>query len=101
MNTETHTSHPATSRCGQRSPGLYPPDGVAETSDGAAFCLREILVPTDFSEHSDFALKYAISFGERFGAAITLLHIIEPPIAYPETGSPCPSAELLDQLSLG
>jgi nucleotide-binding universal stress UspA family protein len=100
MNTETQTSHRTTSRSGQQSPGLYPPSGVAEKPPGgAALCIREILVPTDFSEHSDLALKYAIPFAERFGAAITLLYVIEPPVAYPETGATYPSTELLDQLS--
>jgi len=38
--------------------------------------LQNIVVPTDFSEHSDHALLYAASLGERFGATIHLLHVI-------------------------
>ncbi|MBP1679390.1 MAG: universal stress protein [Bacteroidetes bacterium] len=39
--------------------------------------LQSILVPTDFSPHADDALEYAVSFGERNGAEITLLHVDE------------------------
>lgn len=37
---------------------------------------RRILVPTDFSDRSAHALLYASSLGERFGATITLLHVV-------------------------
>ncbi|MCC6418240.1 MAG: universal stress protein [Gemmataceae bacterium] len=39
--------------------------------------LRRILVPTDFSKHSETALKYAVSFAEKFGAEIHLLHVVQ------------------------
>jgi nucleotide-binding universal stress UspA family protein len=35
-----------------------------------------ILVPTDFSEHSQHALRYAASLGERFGATLHVLHVV-------------------------
>jgi nucleotide-binding universal stress UspA family protein len=38
--------------------------------------LKSILVPTDFSKYSEHALLYAASMGERFGATITLLHVV-------------------------
>jgi len=37
--------------------------------------IHNILVPTDFSEHSEHALHYAASLGERFGATIHLIHV--------------------------
>jgi nucleotide-binding universal stress UspA family protein len=40
--------------------------------------IRSILVPIDFSASSTKALKYAAAFAERFGAKLTLLHVIEP-----------------------
>ena len=36
------------------------------------------LVPTDFSEHSEHALRYAASLGERFGATLHVMHVICP-----------------------
>jgi nucleotide-binding universal stress UspA family protein len=38
-----------------------------------------ILVPTDFSETSDEALRYARTMAETFGASIHLLHVFEDP----------------------
>lgn len=39
--------------------------------------LDSILVPTDFSRHTDDALEHAVTFGEEYGAEITLLHVDE------------------------
>jgi nucleotide-binding universal stress UspA family protein len=39
--------------------------------------LRRILVPTDFSKHSDNALRYACAFAEKFGAELILLHVVQ------------------------
>jgi nucleotide-binding universal stress UspA family protein len=39
--------------------------------------LHRILVPTDFSKHSDNALTYAAAFAEKFGAELTLLHVVQ------------------------
>ncbi len=53
---------------------------TAETLEVDASLLRiqHILVPIDFSEPSRRALRSAIQFAERFGARITLLHVVEP-----------------------
>lgn len=45
--------------------------------------IGRILVPTDFSEPSRNALKYATRFAEQFGAKITLLYVNEP-VMYPD-----------------
>jgi universal stress protein A len=45
--------------------------------------ITSILVPTDFSKHSESALAYAIPLARQFGAKLTLLHVIEP-IATPD-----------------
>jgi nucleotide-binding universal stress UspA family protein len=37
--------------------------------------LKHILVPTDFSDFSKYALNYAITFAQTFEAKITLLHV--------------------------
>ena len=38
---------------------------------------QRILVPVDFSKHSDAASELAIEFAERFGADLTLLHAVD------------------------
>jgi nucleotide-binding universal stress UspA family protein len=38
---------------------------------------RNILVPTDFSEHSDRALGQALDIAEKYNAKIHLLHVID------------------------
>lgn len=48
--------------------------------------LQHILVPTDFSDMSSKALKYAQSFAEFFGSRITVLHVIEPTVYPAEFG---------------
>jgi nucleotide-binding universal stress UspA family protein len=38
--------------------------------------LKKILLPVDFSETSDKAVDYALFLGEKYGAKITLLHVV-------------------------
>jgi len=40
--------------------------------------IKSILVPIDFSDTSKKALRYAERLAAQFGAAITLVHVIEP-----------------------
>lgn len=40
--------------------------------------IRKILVPTDFSPHSERAADYAAMLADGFQAEIVLLHVIEP-----------------------
>ena len=49
--------------------------------------IRHILVPTDFSEPSEAALRYANGLAERFGASLHLLHVVEDPLT-PATWGP-------------
>jgi nucleotide-binding universal stress UspA family protein len=42
----------------------------------AAFTIKKILVPVDFSECSNKALQYAIPIAKQFGAKITLMHAL-------------------------
>ena len=73
-------------------------DSLAE-SERAPFKLKEILVPVDFSEPSAKALQYAIPFAEKFGARITLLHVLEPRI-YPEDTIVPPDIEAIQPTCL-
>jgi nucleotide-binding universal stress UspA family protein len=43
--------------------------------------ITRILVPTDFSETSDAALRYARMLAETFGASLHLVHAFEDPYA--------------------
>lgn len=45
---------------------------------GAVPKIGHILVPTDFSEHAQHAMRYAIGFAKRFGARLTLFNMIYP-----------------------
>lgn len=38
--------------------------------------LKQILAPTDFSEHSDQALRSAAELARQFGAKLVLLHVV-------------------------
>ena len=40
---------------------------------------NRILVPVDFSAHSDLALRYATTLADRFGATVEVLHVVEDP----------------------
>lgn len=42
---------------------------------------QHILVPMDFSEHADRALSYALELAGKLGARLTLLHVIQRPVA--------------------
>lgn len=44
--------------------------------------LKNILVPTDFSETSDAAVKYARALAGAFGASLHVLHVVENPFVY-------------------
>lgn len=49
-----------------------------KTSPQLALQISEVLVPVDFSEQSALSLKTSTALAERFGASITLLHVIRP-----------------------
>ena len=42
--------------------------------------ITRILVPVDFSVHSDRALAYATTLAVRLGASLSFLHVVEDPI---------------------
>ena len=61
--------------------------------------INSILLPTDFSEPSLEATRYAVEFARRFGATLHLLNVIEDPVVYlPMFESyPLPSREDFEQ----
>jgi nucleotide-binding universal stress UspA family protein len=44
--------------------------------------IKKILLATDFSENSKWALSYALSFAQKYDAKLYILHVIQQPI-YP------------------
>jgi universal stress protein A len=64
----------------------------------APFKLKEILVPVDFSESSMKALQYALPMAEKFGARISLIHVVEPKFAPEEMMAPSEMLELKGEL---
>jgi nucleotide-binding universal stress UspA family protein len=60
---------------------------------------RHILAPTDFSEYSKQAVASALELAKKFGAKLTILHVIELP-PYPIEGyvPPSLSATFMDDL---
>jgi nucleotide-binding universal stress UspA family protein len=63
--------------------------------------IKRILVPTDFSEYSRQALKYACALAERFSSELHLLNVVQPlALSTPYAGAlpeevmyPVPAAE--------
>ena len=51
--------------------------------------IAKILAPTDFSEDSVNALRFAEEFARKFGAELILLHVAQPlaPVRFGELGS--------------
>jgi len=49
--------------------------------------IKKIIVPTDFSDSSRNAIKYASSFAKKFKASISLIYVIEPIVIGLDGGS--------------
>jgi nucleotide-binding universal stress UspA family protein len=62
---------------------------------------RHILAPTDFSDYSKKAVASALEWAKKFGAKLTILHVVELP-PYPIEGyvPPSVSASFLEDLEL-
>ncbi len=58
---------------------------------------KKILVPTDFSEHSDRALQEAVGIAEKFNSKIYLLHVIDQNVQHC-VADYCLSKEVVDEL---
>jgi nucleotide-binding universal stress UspA family protein len=57
--------------------------------------LKRILVPTDFSEPAQEALKTAVEFAEHFSALLLLVHVVPPvPVPYQPLVSPAPAFDI-------
>ena len=54
--------------------------------------VKTILVPTDFSDCSDAAVKYGYALAEAFGATIHLLNVVQDPYTMPWSADACHEA---------
>ena len=45
--------------------------------------IKNILLPTDFSDFSAYAASFAVSFAVDYKAKLYILHVIEPPLGLP------------------
>lgn len=61
---------------------------LPERAESALLKLKKILVPTDFSEASNAAYKYALRFAQQFRAELHILHVLEPAISPELAGLP-------------
>jgi len=61
--------------------------------------LKRILVPSDFSECSEAAVRYGLELAHKFGATLHLLHVIQDPATQPwaAEGFAVPLLEAVDQ----
>jgi nucleotide-binding universal stress UspA family protein len=68
-------------RASRRGRSTGPPAAgpTVAVSGGMTKPTKSIVVATDFSEGSDEALEHAIELGKQSGAALDLLHVVEPP----------------------
>jgi nucleotide-binding universal stress UspA family protein len=68
------------------------------TSEAEMINLTSILVPTDFSDCSDAALRYGRALGRAFGATLHLLHVVQDPYTQPWAAEafPAPLGDLLN-----
>ena len=58
------------------------------------FAISRILVPVDFSPHSEHALRYAAAFAGRLDALVEIFHVVEEPAAAGAWGSDVPMPDL-------
>lgn len=60
--------------------------------------IRRILVPTDFSEPAEAALRYGKALAEEFGSTLHLMHVVPEPYIYP-WGTEISTMPLVDLLT--
>jgi universal stress protein A len=57
-------------------------------SKSELLAFQKILVPFDFSSASDKAFRYALHFGQHFGAQLHVIHVLEPILSPQFAGLP-------------
>jgi nucleotide-binding universal stress UspA family protein len=61
--------------------------------------LKNILVPSDFSDCSDAAVRYGLELARKFDATVHLLHVVQDPLTQPwaAEGFGVPAFEVVEQ----
>lgn len=59
--------------------------------------IQRVLCPSDFSEFSSRALEVSLGLARRYGAAVSALHVIPPPLALPGRSSLCVTPLALEE----
>jgi nucleotide-binding universal stress UspA family protein len=73
--------------------------GISDARPDAIMVIHGVLVPVDFDETSDRALEVATDLAQRFGASITIFHVVDvPTYAYANFGAALPPPEMLGAL---
>lgn len=62
------------------------------------FAISRMLVPVDFSPHSELALRYATALASRLEASVQLLHVVDDPMATRPWSSEVPIPDLSEPL---
>ncbi|MEP6707767.1 MAG: universal stress protein [Pyrinomonadaceae bacterium] len=76
---------------------------MPDSKDLAGFPVkvRNILLPTDFSDCANFALPYAAGLARVTGASLLCVHVVEtlvPAVGYSGMSEPLPIADISEQL---
>jgi nucleotide-binding universal stress UspA family protein len=60
--------------------------------------IKKILAATDFSEHAEYAIRWAVELAQRFGAEVRLLHVYDYPTYALPDGALIPAADVVSNL---
>ena len=75
------------------------PKGPDARYNNAPVVLEQVIVPVDFSDCSLDALEYGTQLAKEFGAALTLLHVLEP-VAYDDDRMLAQQDRLKDEIDV-
>lgn len=82
-------------------PVLTVPPRAPDAVPAGARVFSRIVVAVDFSDTSQRALKEAIALCRQYGAALTVVHVVEPVPTYAESGIPGLDADIEREAAYG
>lgn len=69
---------------------------------GTVIQMKNILLPTDFSEYAQYAMRYARSFAREYGSVVHVVHVVEDSLYFTQfvyDGAPFDPSALLEGLA--